>query len=209
MTNIPKATRRAIASLKLPTKVPALLSRAQNILLAMTNNPAFPAPTPPLATVAGAIQELQLAETATLSRTKGAIATRNEKRIALVKVLQQLKSQVQATADLSVETSASVIESAGLVVRSTPVRPVRTFAVKHGAVSGSADLLTPAAARRASYEWQSSSDGGKTWLSAPTTLQSRTTIPGFTPGATVAFRYRPVTKEGEGDWSQPASLIVQ
>jgi hypothetical protein len=50
---------------------------------------------------------------------------------------------------------------------------------------------------------------GERWLVAPTTQQSKTTISGLTPGATVFFRYRPVTKAGEGDWSQPSSLIVQ
>jgi site-specific DNA recombinase len=51
-------------------------------------------------------------------------------------------------------------------------------------------------------------DGGKTWVPAPVTLQARTTIAGLVPGATVLFRYRPVTKSGEGDWSQAASLVI-
>lgn len=38
-----------------------------------------------LPTVAQAISDLQAAETATLARTKGAAATRNEKRTALVR----------------------------------------------------------------------------------------------------------------------------
>jgi hypothetical protein len=33
--------------------------------------------------------------------------------------------------------------------------------------------------------------------------------PGLTPGATVVFGSRAVTKTGEGDWSQPASIIVK
>jgi hypothetical protein len=70
------------------------------------------------------------------------------------------------------------------------------------------NLVTHSAAHRASYEWQYSTDAGKTWLAAPSTLQSKTTIPGLTPGATAMFRYRPVTKKGEGDWSQPTSLLV-
>jgi hypothetical protein len=31
----------------------------------------------------------------------------------------------------------------------------------------------------------------------------------LTAGTTVTFRYRPVTKTGEGDWSQPTQLLVQ
>jgi hypothetical protein len=43
----------------------------------------------------------------------------------------------------------------------------------------------------------------------PGTLQAKTTVLGLTPLSTVQFRYRAVTKAGEGDWSQPVSLTVQ
>jgi hypothetical protein len=208
MTTTTKTTARSFASLKLVRKVPALITQAQNIVEAMTNNPSFPTPTPPLAAVTDAIHQLQAAETATLSRTKGAATTRNEKRTALVKLMQQLKGYIQTTADASVETAASMIQSAGLAVKKPAVRPARVFAAKPGAVSGSVNLVTRVAAHRASYEWQYSTDAGKTWLGAPSTLQSKTTIPGLTAGATAMFRYRPVTKKGEGDWSQPTSLLV-
>jgi hypothetical protein len=78
-----------------------------------------------------------------------------------------------------------------------------------GTVSGSAKLVAASAGRRASYEWQYSTDGGKTWVMAPSTLQAKTTVTGLTPGATVDFRYRPVTKTGEGNWSQTVQLIVK
>jgi hypothetical protein len=209
MSTTPKTVHRSFASLKLPNKVPALITYAQGIVKAMTGNPAFPSPVPTLAAVTEAISELQTAETAALSRTKGAVAVRNEKRAALVTLLQQLRAHIQATADANPETSASVIQSAGVALRKTPVRTKRVFAAKFGPVSGSVHLVTNTAARRASYEWQYSADGGKTWVSAPSTLQAKTTIPGLTPGATVLFRYRAVTKTGEGDWSQSQSLIVK
>jgi hypothetical protein len=209
MSNTSKSVHRSIASLKLPTKVPALITYSQGIVKAMTGNAAMPSPTPPLAAVTEAVNELQTAETAALARTKGAVATRNEKRAALVNLLQQLRGQIQAAADANADNAASIIQSAGIAVKKTPVRPPRVFAAKPGAVSGSVTLVTDAAARRASYEWQYSTDGGKTWVSAPNTLQAKTTVSGLTPGAMVTFRYRPVTKDGEGDWSQPAALIVK
>ena len=49
----------------------------------------------------------------------------------------------------------------------------------------------------------------KTWVTAPSTIQAKTTIPGLTPGSTMQFKYRAVTKTGEGDWSQAVSLIVK
>jgi hypothetical protein len=209
MTTTSKTTHRALASLKLPTKVPALITYCQGIVTAMTGNASFPNPTPPLATVTTAINALQTAETAALARAKGAVATRNEKRAALIQLVQQLKGNIQIAADASPDNSASIIQGAGIAVRKTPVRAPRVFAAKPGAVSGTVDLETDAAARRASYEWEYSLDGGKTWVTAPTTLQAKTSVPGLTPGATVTFRYRPVTKTGEGNWSQPTSIIVK
>jgi hypothetical protein len=161
MSTTPKTIHRSLASLKLPTKVPALITYAQGIVKAMTGNVSFPSPTPALATVTEAINELQAAETATLARTKGAAATRNEKRAALVTLLQQLRGNIQAAADANVENGASIIQSAGIAVKKTPVRAKRVFAAKPGAVSGSVKLVTESAARRASYEWEYSVDGAR------------------------------------------------
>ena len=50
----------------------------------------------------------------------------------------------------------------------------------------------------------SSADGGKTWINAPATIQSKTTISSLPSGSTVMVRYLAVTaKGGQGDWSQP------
>jgi len=209
MATTSKTTHRSLATLKLPTKVPALITYAQGIVKAMTGNASFPSPTPPLATVTAAINDLQNAETAALARTKGAVPTRNAKRAALVQVLQELRGTIQSAADADPDNSASIITGAGIAVRKTPVHAARVFAAKPGDVSGSVKLVTDSAARRASYEWEYSVDGGKTWVTAPATLQAKTTVSGLTPGATVMFRSRPVTKTGEGDWSQPTSIIVK
>jgi hypothetical protein len=49
----------------------------------------------------------------------------------------------------------------------------RAFAAKPGPVAGVAKVTAVAASRRASYEWQYSPDRGKTWVTAPPTLQAR------------------------------------
>jgi hypothetical protein len=203
-----KSTGRSTVTLKLPVSIPALITYARGIVTRMTANPSFPNPTPSLAAVTQAIDDLQNAETATLARTKGAATTRNDKRAALVVLLQELRGYLQVTANASADNGASIIESAGVAVRKAPTRRARAFAAKPGAVSGSAKVVAVSAGRRASYEWQYSIDGGKTWIAAPVTLQAKTTIAGFAPGATAQFRFRAVTKTGEGDWSQTASLVI-
>ena len=105
----------------------------------MTGNPSFPSPTPSLAVVDAAITELQAAETAAQARLgKGAIATRNDKRVVLVGFLRQLKAYAQAQADLNPENGAAIIKSGGFEVRKPVVRRPNAFSVKPGAVSGSA-----------------------------------------------------------------------
>jgi hypothetical protein len=181
---------------------------AQGIVERLTANPSLPTPTPTVAAIAAAIHDLQAAETAALARTKGSAAVRNDKRKALIGLLQQVRAYIQATADADATNAVSVIQSAGVAVRKTPTRHARVFAAKPGRVSGAATVVATSAARRASYEWQYSTDGGKTWVAAPATLQAKTTVAGLAPGSTVQFKYRAVTKTGEGDWSQPVSLMI-
>ena len=116
---------------------------------------------------------------------------------------------MQTVADGNAETAATLITSAGMVVRKTPVHKPRVFTAEPGDISGSARLVAVSAGSRACYDWESSLDGGKTWVAAPSSLQAKTTIVGFTPGVTVMFRFRAVTKTGEGNWSQPVSLIIK
>jgi hypothetical protein len=112
-------------------------------------------------------------------------------------------------ADADADNSSAVIQSAGVSVRKTPVHKPRVFTAEQGPVSGAAKLVTASAGHRSSYEWQYSIDGGKTWVAAPATLQAKTSVAGLTPGSTVQFRYLAVTKTGQGDWSQPVSLLVK
>jgi hypothetical protein len=173
-----KSTHRALASLHVkPSKTPALITYAQGIVKGMTGNPAFPTPNPPLAEVSTAIGDLQTAETAALARTKGAVAVRNEKRTALMVLLQLLKAYVQVTADANVENGPSIIESAGMAVRKVPVRAPRVFEARAGNVSGTVRLIAASAAHRASYDWEYSTDGGKTWIGVPATLRGHGAVP--------------------------------
>jgi hypothetical protein len=202
-------THRSLASLKLPKPVGTLITYAQGIVKGLINNASFPSPVPALATVTTAINDLSTAETTAPARTKGAVATRNEKRTVLVALLEQLRAYVQSVADTTPENETSIIESAGLAVRKSPNHAARTFIAKAGTVSGTVKLYAVSVGPRSAYRWEYSVDGGKTWVEAPVSLQAKTTISGLTPGQTVQFRYQPVSKTGPGDWSQTVSLIVK
>jgi len=204
-----KSTHRSLVSLQLPRPVPKLVPYAQAVVAAMTNNPHFPTPLPALADVSAAITALQTAETSALSRLKGTVVVRNDRRASLVTLMQELRNYVQKTADADPENGAAIIQSSGFPVRKTPVPPPRVFSAKPGAVSGSVVVTAALAAKRASYEWQYSTDGGKTWIEAAPSLRARTTISNLPVASSVQLRYRPVTKAGPGDWSQPLAVVVK
>ena len=209
MTTTNKTTSRVTISLNFPRKEADFLLFATNVGTKMTNNPAFPNPTPSLASLNAAIADLHTAQVTATSRAKGAATVRDEKRTVVVGLLQQARGYVQGVADATPENAASIIESAGFAVRKAPTRGPRAFEARQGAVSGTAKLVAVSAGKRASYEWQYSTDGGKTWIVAPVTLQAKTSVTGLAVGSTVVFRYRAVLKGGEGDWSQTVALLVK
>ena len=210
MSTSNKSIHRATISLGLPAKIADLILYVTAVVQKMTGNPSFPTPTPALAVLMAAVAALHDAETVALSRVKGAATVRNDKRSALVALLQQLRGYVQTIADATPENGAAIIESAGLAVRKTATHAKRPFAAKQGALSGSAVVTAVSAGARASYEWQYSVDGGKTWVAAPSTTQGKTTVHGLPTATAVQFRYLAVTpKGGQGDWSAPLTLVVK
>jgi hypothetical protein len=204
-----KSVRRSLAVLKLPRVVVAILTYAQSIVTAMAGNARFPSPVPTLAVLTAAIAVLQTAESSALARTKGTVTVRNDKRAALVVLLQQLRGYVQTIADADAENSAAIIQSSGFAVKKTAVRKPRVFAATQGAVSGAAKLVTRSAGPRSAYDWAYSIDAGKSWVLLPSTVQAKTTATGLPAGVTVLFRFRSVTRIGEADWSQPVGLLVR
>jgi hypothetical protein len=209
MSSTTIATHRSIAALKAPTSVPALISLAKAIYAAMFGNASFPDAQATLAKFNVAITDLETSEAAALSRTKGAATVRNQKRSALIALLEELKGEVQKVADADRVHAPALIQSAAMMVKKVAVRAKRVFVAKQGIVSGAVTLETASAARRASYEWQWSSDGGKTWQLLPASLQAKTSVTGLQAGTTYMFRYRAVVKTGAADWSQPVSLLVK
>jgi hypothetical protein len=210
MATTNKSIHRATIALDIPNRIADLILYGNNIVQKLTSNPYFPTPTPTVAALTAAVNDLHTAETTALSRAKGTATVRNDKRTVLVSLLQQLDGYVQSVADGTPENGAAIIESAGLAVRKIAVRGKRPFAAKPGALSGTAVVTAVSAGVRSSYEWQYSTDGGKTWVSAPATTQGKTTIAGLPAGTTVQFRYLAVTpKGGQGDWSPSTSLLVK
>ncbi len=202
-------TPRSIAVGKFPTSVPALLKFAQAFASALTDNANFPDSAAIVAAINTGYTTLNTTETAVKARTQGTVAVRDVAKANLLTSLHAGKSYVQSKADANLPQGQAIIESSSLAVRKTTIRQKAVFAAKAGAVSGSVDLTAKVVARRSSYEWDWSADGGKTWTTLPSTLQAKTTVPNLPVGTNASFRFRAVTKAGEGDWSQIVTLLIK
>jgi len=200
---------RSMVVLKLSTRVKNVITFAQNVASALTGNPHFPSPTPTLASFQADVAALNTAETAVLSRTKGAAVARDAKLAVVKNDLENLKAYVQtvAAAAAPADTDA-IIESAGMTIRKVTPHSKPSIAAKPGSVTGTVNLAAKAPAKKAAYVWQYSTDQ-KTWTTVPQTMQSRTGVSGLTAGTQYYFRFQPVTKAGIGDWSQTVALMVK
>jgi hypothetical protein len=202
------AVARPTVVLKLPVKIKNFITFAQSVATAMTNNAEFPLPPIPIATLLADVTALNTAETAVLSRTKGAVETRNAKLATVKSDLVTLKAYVSTVAGMATpENAPAIIQSAGLSVRKTTLHDKAALSAKQGSVSGSVNLVAKAAARTAAYEWQYSTDQ-KTWTTLPITLQAKTGVSGLTPATTYSFRVQEVTRTGVENWSQIVTLLV-
>ncbi len=201
--------QRALAVLKLPTHIADQIKLGQALQAALVSNPHFPLPDPIITAFDHALTKYNAAETVAQTRAKGTIAARNAAKVVYTSAIHALKARVQQIADATPDQAEAIITSTTLAVKKVTPRQKQSFVARYGATSGAVEVIAKAAAPRASYEWQYSIDGGKTWVSTPNTLQSKTTITMLPVATVVEFRVRATTKSGQGDWGLPTSLLVK
>ena len=200
---------RSIVVLKLSPKVKNVITFAQSVATALTNNPSFPNPTPPLATFQADIAALVQAETAALARAKGAVETRNNKLAVVRTDLEALKTYVQGVAaTVSPSGAEALIQTAGMAVRKTTLHDKPVLAVRQGSVSGTVTVAVKAVAKEATYFWEYSTDQ-KTWTSLPMTAKAKTGLAGLTPATTYYFRFQAFTRSGLSAFRQIVGFLVK
>jgi len=201
------SARHPVVVLGLPASIAAKIQYAKAVAAAMdTNKVTFPSPDPPSPQFASDIAAVDAAQTAAQSKTKGSVQARDEKLAVMEGDLHKRHGYVQSVVDQNPEHAATIAKSAGMRVRNAPVRVKSDLTVKPKTV-GSVRASALATAKPASHEWQFSYDG-KTWFSAPSSVQASTTITNLTSGVIVYFRHRAVTKAGPGEWTPVVSSVV-
>jgi len=186
----------------------------RQIVAAMTNNPNFVTPPPPLADVAASLATLDEAYKAHLvakadARTKANVA--DDAEIQLDSHLRKLAAYVESIAD----KDETIIASAAMQTKATRTTPSTLPAP--GALSASAgnhegeiNLTWRKVDNARSYIIQISPDPPSvdSWGHAETVTLASKTIQNLTSGKKYWFRVAAIGSLGQSGWSEPAKRVA-
>jgi hypothetical protein len=199
-----------LVTLNLPRGNLALIGFAKSVYSHLFNNANFPNPPLALTAFAADIKAFEDAQTKAADRTKGSAKARDAKRKTVKDDLRQYRDYVRATA-LTAPTTAdavAMVESAFMSVTKTSPRPRPELSATNTDVSGRVLVDAKAVKGAMAYFWEFSLDQVN-WSAIPETVQASTTISGLTAAKVHYFRFRVLTREGKGDYSQVVSLLVR
>jgi len=193
---VTRRQNRVFVALRLPSKVPDLLTRTLAIIDACSKHPLLKNPTPSMAELTVLNQELRDAHTNLGLVGKAGRTARDVKETALRRGLSTLGKCVEDQANLDIAHAPAFINAAHMFVRNESTRRKKPFDVSDGDVSGSIVVDVLSAGDNATYEWQISLDGGKTFVVAKITKQCKTTLTGLPAGTYVHIRCSILVKTG-------------
>ncbi len=182
------------------------INKARLIADAILSNPVpFASPNPPIITIQSATDDLEAAWNAAVDGGKTKTALMHDKETALMKLLYQLASYVEALANGNEE----VIHLASMEIKRDGVKHIPDFEVVQAADRGAVRLRVKPAAKVA-YRWEYCKDPLSTnpWIVAKTTTQSTTNWGDLDEGVKYWFRVVYVGNNGEHIPYNPISIIV-
>jgi hypothetical protein len=190
-----------------------LIAKATSVVESMTDNPAFPDPTPKLSDVSAAITALSVAQVAALDGGRNATALRNSRAADLRLLMNQLGGYVSSVA----EGDELAIRSSGLGVRRNgapapePESPkdLRARISEH---KGRVDLRWQAVLAAVTYHIEHSSTDPEVeanWKLVEVSTRSRIAVKGLPSGQVSYFRVAGIGTAGMGPWSQVSSTLVK
>lgn len=193
--------------------VPAKIQFTRQIIMDMSNNPNFAAPSPDLTTLSHAAAALEMAYNAALqarANAKTQTSIMGQKSATLDLLLMQEASYVQNSSG----GDKAKIESAGFDVRDTPTPigqlppPAEPKAVP--SQNAGTILLNWKKVRGAkSYLIERAVDSNQLeWGAAATSTKSKAIVNTMTSGLRYWFRVAAVGSAGQGAWSEPVSKIA-
>jgi hypothetical protein len=212
-------THRARAIMKIKRKnTNSVEGRAKAFVAGAGGSPTtFPTLAGSVTAIQNQIPVLDKAEGDVRAKVAGAAAARNVQRNALIGLLETALALLQTLADAagSVDQAVALIQAAGMVVAQVPQHLKAVLAIKQGPEAGGVDLVANASAlgargtKRTCFNWQSTADGGKTYVTLPSTPTAKTSVAGLTSLTTYGFRVSVTGSDGvAGPWSQTVTVLV-
>jgi hypothetical protein len=190
-------------------------ARCRQIIAAMTGNPNFPTPNPPLAAITAAVNDAEAAANAAQAVRQDAKAKtiiQNDKDDFASGLMNQLAAYVESIAG----GDESIIRSAGMdtkAVGSAPTSipaPPENLNTTTGDRDGEIDLSWEAVPGSKSYVIEQSADPptDTSWGHASVSTRSSYTIDGLKSGARYWFRVAAINGVGQSGWSDPSMKIA-
>lgn len=194
--------------------IPEKITRARQMVTALTGNADFASPQPPLAEVTTAIDDLETAYSDALAarqEAKEKTSAQNQKEEDFDRALSRLASYVDSASG----GDETKIKSVGMDVRATAsstedLNTPASLAATAGDHEGEIDLQWDKVARARSYVVEISTDPptNSSWQHSSVSTKSRATIEGLTSGTKYWFRVAAVGSNGQSGWSDPATKIA-
>jgi hypothetical protein len=192
------------------------LAKGRQIVASITDNADFPHPTPELAVVTAALNDLETAAAATQAarqEAKTKTSIQNEKELAVDGLLGQLAAYVESVAG----SNEALVRSAGMDTKGVPFTlndvpaPPANFSATAGDRDGEIDLSWEATRSAKSYVVERSLDAGAAepnWSHVGVSTRSRLTAAGLASGSRYWFRVAAINGFGQSGWSDPAMKIA-
>ncbi|MBL8001143.1 MAG: fibronectin type III domain-containing protein [Flavobacteriales bacterium] len=190
-----------------------LVEKSKFVVSRMTNNPAFPDPTPKLSDVTAAITALEEAITAAVDRGRTAIAIRRARQQDLKLLMDQLGGHVASVA----QGNALAILSTGFGVKrmsspskelSAPTDLRADISAHHGRV----DLRWAPVKKAVAYHvYMSATEPGPNavWEQVAVSTKASTKVVGLVSARTYWFRVAAIGSLGAGPFSEVAHSLVR
>ena len=180
-----------------------LASESKQIELAMTGNPAFPDPEPPVLTFSAGVDSFIDALGKAGSRDANAVAAKNTKRFELVQLCNTLVNSVAGTAN----GNRAMLVSARVPLRKIPqpvvLRNPEHFTITNGINPGELDLkIKGSNARTIIFEYTEDPPTATSVWTRTTCTSSRCTISGLEAGKKFWFRVAAIGSRNQVAWGE-------
>jgi hypothetical protein len=201
---------KVTATLKAEKKVSRFINQCFDIIIKMMNNKLFKSPPVSYDAVIADIEELRKAEFMARVRTPGAVMERDNQRRIVEKHIRSFHRFVQDFADNAEneKNANALIIASGFGIRRKRTFVFKSnFSVKQDMLTGDLVLRVKSAGKRATYEWQVSTDMGENYTYLPPTLKVSTIVCNPVPYQKIFFRFRSLTPILLSNWSDPKMII--